>query len=263
MPAITVSDETHFQYNHSSQSTSSQSASPLSPSLSRSLSTSYHPENVQLNHKWDNRYDLSMEEFLRYLPKVELHVHLDGAMDPLFLWDYLKRRSSGSSSSTGSGESGRYLECECLPEEVTLPWNNQTLKVRSAVEACTTLQQFTTLVTCRGKRSLFAMLECFEIFVPIVRGNVVLLEQLAYDFCQRQFSQCVIYTEVRYSPHFLASEEEEEKGDGDDSDDNNDDNSDGNGEDTSTSTNTSKKRKRKDTGARASARDVIDAITRG
>eukprot|EP01083_Nonionella_stella_P074702 202750_1 len=107
MPAITVSDETHFQYNHSSQSTSSQSASPLSPSLSRSLSTSYHPENVQLNHKWDNRYDVSMEEFLRYLPKVELHVHLVGAMDPLFLWNYLKSSSSSSSgdSSEGDGES--------------------------------------------------------------------------------------------------------------------------------------------------------------
>eukprot|EP01083_Nonionella_stella_P187117 686842_1 len=125
MPAITVSGETHFQYNHNHSTSSQSPSSPSpSPSLSRSLSTSYHPENVQLNHKWDNRYDLSMEEFLRYMPKVELHVHLDGAMDPLFLWDYLKRSSSsiGEGGSSGEGEGGssssggRYLECECLPE---------------------------------------------------------------------------------------------------------------------------------------------------
>jgi adenosine deaminase len=32
------------------------------------------------------------------------------------------------------------------------------------------------------------------------------LEQLAFDFCQRQWEQHVIYTEVRYSPHLLAEE---------------------------------------------------------
>ena len=124
------------------------------------------------------------------------------------------------------------------------------------MEACTTLEEFTTLITCRGERSLFAMLECFEIFVPIVRGNLVLLEQLAFDFCQRQFSQRVIYTEVRYSPHFLVkvAEKECEDEDGDGSgggNSNSNSNSDGDGGGTM--------KKHKSTGAR----DVIDAITRG
>jgi adenosine deaminase len=48
------------------------------------------------------------------------------------------------------------------------------------------------------------MLNCFEIFLPLVRRNLSLLEQLAFDFCQRQWEQNTIYTEVRYSPHLLA-----------------------------------------------------------
>jgi adenosine deaminase len=48
------------------------------------------------------------------------------------------------------------------------------------------------------------MLNCFEVFLPIVRGNLVLIEELAFDFCKRQWEQNVVYTEVRYSPHLLA-----------------------------------------------------------
>ena len=50
------------------------------------------------------------------------------------------------------------------------------------------------------------MLKCFETFVPIVRGDLDLLECLAFDFVKRQAKQNVIYTEVRYNPHFLANE---------------------------------------------------------
>ena len=48
------------------------------------------------------------------------------------------------------------------------------------------------------------MLKCFETFVPIVRGDLDLLEKLAHDFVKRQSKQNIVYTEVRYSPHFLA-----------------------------------------------------------
>lgn len=48
------------------------------------------------------------------------------------------------------------------------------------------------------------MLNCFEVFLPLVRGNLHLIEQLSYDFCQRQWEQNVVYCEVRYSPHLLA-----------------------------------------------------------
>ena len=72
------------------------------------------------------------------------------------------------------------------------------------VQKCKTEKQYHDLCTCRGYRSLKAMLNCFEIFLPLVRGNLELIEQLAFDFCQRQWEQHAIYTEVRYSPHLLA-----------------------------------------------------------
>jgi adenosine deaminase len=48
------------------------------------------------------------------------------------------------------------------------------------------------------------MIKCFEHFIPIVRGDLDLIEMLAYEFVKRQSTQNVIYTEVRYSPHLLA-----------------------------------------------------------
>jgi len=122
--------------------------------------------------------------------QIELHVHLDGAFDPDFLWNYM--RSNPESLL-------------CLPVSVELPWApSKTLDVRKLVEDCETPADFHRLCTCRGNRSLKAMLNCFEIFMPLVRRNLDLIEQLAFDFCQRQWEQNTIYTEVRYSPHFLA-----------------------------------------------------------
>ena len=63
------------------------------------------------------------------------------------------------------------------------------------------------MCTCRGKRSLFAMFKCFEVFVPIVQDNLTLLEQLAHEFVKGQALQNVIYTEVRYSPHLFSKGE--------------------------------------------------------
>ena len=48
------------------------------------------------------------------------------------------------------------------------------------------------------------MIKCFEIFTPIVRGNLDAIEELARRFVEGQAKQNVIYTEVRYSPHLLA-----------------------------------------------------------
>jgi adenosine deaminase len=50
------------------------------------------------------------------------------------------------------------------------------------------------------------MLTCFEFLFPLVYDNLELLEHLAFDFVKRQHEQNVIYTEVRYSPHLLATD---------------------------------------------------------
>ncbi|CAB9516965.1 Adenosine deaminase [Seminavis robusta] len=168
----------------------------------------YHPPSRQVRYlkehggkKWEE-YSEELEEFVRECPKVELHVHLDGSLDPDFLWHCLQQYED-----QGQGWIG------CLPVSTTLPWDPQhPLPVRHLVQNCKTVDDFHNLCTCRrGERSLQHMLTCFEIFLPLVRGAPqpawLLLEELAYDFCRRQWEQNVVYTEVRYNPHLLMHED--------------------------------------------------------
>jgi len=124
------------------------------------------------------------------LTQVELHVHLDGAFDELVMFAEAKALQA-------SGRAHNFL-----PENVTL--FGETYPVRRAVEGCSSGQDFKRLASCKGKRSLHAMFRCFEIFLPIVRGRLPLIEELAFRFVERQAAQSVVYTEVRYSPHLLA-----------------------------------------------------------
>ena len=64
--------------------------------------------------KWQH-YNADMEDFLRKLPKVELHVHLDGSFDPKLLYSLFETSQK---------------EYECLPEETFCPWDQTFLPVR-------------------------------------------------------------------------------------------------------------------------------------
>lgn len=142
--------------------------------------------SLESNHKWD--YSSEIEKLVRWIPKVELHVHFDGSWDPTIIYNHLQ-------------ENGNH---DLLPEKSILPWDQSEYPVRQLVRECKNKMEFHSICTCRGKRSLFEMIKAFEIFLPLVRGNLELLEDLAVDFCKRQAQQHVIYTEMRYSPHLLA-----------------------------------------------------------
>lgn len=144
--------------------------------------------DILTNEKWN--YTSDMESFLRSIPKVELHVHLDGSFETNVLLDHLKTLG----------------ELKHIPEEIILPWDQSTMPLRNALQSCKTVDDLHALCTCRGKRSLKEMIKCFEIFLPIVRGDLNLIENLSYDFCRRQSKCNVIYSEVRYSPHLLAED---------------------------------------------------------
>jgi adenosine deaminase len=133
-------------------------------------------------------YNEEIEQFIQEMPKIELHVHLDGSFSPEILFNYIKKS-----------------DCfDILPQNSVLPWDQSLWPVRSLVKNCCGWMEFHQLCTCRGKSSLLEMIKCFEIFIPLVQGNLPLLEELAFDFCKRQAEQRVIYTECRYSPHLLA-----------------------------------------------------------
>ncbi len=117
-------------------------------------------------------------------------MHLDGCFDSELLYSYIS-----------SSQDTIYKR---LPEQAHCPWDDSTIPIRSAIEACQNSQDLHSLCTCRGKRSLHEMIKCFEHFIPIVRGDLELIERIAFDLVKRQASQNIVYTEVRYSPHLLA-----------------------------------------------------------
>ncbi len=48
-----------------------------------------------------------LEQFVQSVPKIELHVHLDGSFDPYQLWSYLKKHPE---------------LIQCFPVEKKMPW---------------------------------------------------------------------------------------------------------------------------------------------
>ncbi len=42
--------------------------------------------------------------------------------------------------------------------------------------------------------------------MPIVAGDIEALERVAYEFAEDQAIQGVLYTEVRFSPHYLSGD---------------------------------------------------------
>ena len=136
---------------------------------------------------------MATSRLLSMLPKIELHTHFDGALCNNLLFDHLTNPSS--------------LPRPSIPTTTNLPWKpDSPFPVAATLNNAKTLNSFNSICTCSSHRSLISMLECFELFTPIIRGNLALLEANALEFVRKQHDNNVIYTEVRYSPHFLATE---------------------------------------------------------
>uniref|UniRef100_A0A183FTQ0 adenosine deaminase n=1 Tax=Heligmosomoides polygyrus TaxID=6339 RepID=A0A183FTQ0_HELPZ len=52
--------------------------------------------------------------------------------------------------------------------------------------------------------NLSKLLEAFDLFLPVVRGDKVAIERIAYEMCDDQAADGVVYFEGRYSPHLLC-----------------------------------------------------------
>ena len=72
---------------------------------------------------------------------MELHVHLDGAFDHKLLFELAKSR------------------VDELPLEVESAVTGKAMPLREQVRACAKQEDFEKLITCKGQRSLKAMLD--------------------------------------------------------------------------------------------------------
>ena len=102
--------------------------------------------------------------------RVELHVHFDGAGRRETLWEAI--RSKG-------GE---------------LPGDGSFRAFEAAVEV-------------RKPKDLLHFLKSFGHFCNAYMGDVAVTRRMAVEFCEDQAANGVAYTEARFSPHLMASEE--------------------------------------------------------
>lgn len=105
------------------------------------------------------------------LPKsrVELHVHLDGALRIQTIIELAKKKQLPLPS----------YEEKCLRQYVSVSLNKPS--------------------------SLTGFLGCFHVFHQVMMDDVIAIERIAHEFCEDQASSGVLYFEVRYSPHLLCT----------------------------------------------------------
>ncbi|XP_014799112.1 PREDICTED: adenosine deaminase [Calidris pugnax] len=100
-------------------------------------------------------------------PKVELHVHLDGAIRPETILHFGRKRG------------------------VPLPGS--------------TVDDLLKHVSYKTPLSLTQFLEKFNHYMPAIAGDREAVRRIAYELVETKAKEGVIYVEVRYSPHLLAN----------------------------------------------------------
>ncbi|XP_071479602.1 adenosine deaminase-like [Diadema antillarum] len=100
-------------------------------------------------------------------PKVQLHIHIDGAVRHETLWRIARKKG------------------------IPLPGR--------------TLPEFVETFRNQKRRDFATFLSNFDLILPIIRGDQDVISQVAYELCEDQAREGVRYFEARYCPHFLAS----------------------------------------------------------
>ncbi|XP_056129869.1 adenosine deaminase isoform X1 [Lampris incognitus] len=100
-------------------------------------------------------------------PKVELHVHLDGAIRVSTILEVAKRRG------------------------IRLPADTE--------------EEMTQIIIVQKPATLTEFLGKFAEYMHVIAGDREAIKRIAYEFVEDKAKEGVIYVEVRYSPHLLAN----------------------------------------------------------
>lgn len=101
---------------------------------------------------------------IRPMTRVELHVHLDGALRHDTIWELARERN------------------------VALPGRG-------------TFKEMIDYLVVKTPKDLFSFLSRFDIVHASIRGNLKSIERVAYEFVEDQALLGIAYTEARFCPH--------------------------------------------------------------
>ena len=136
-------------------------------------------------------HGLSRSDFCARAPKVELHVHLDGAFDASYLYACARRH------------------VDALPASIEL-FGRAPFPLQRAIRESASEQDFVaaSFHLPESTNTLVDFLAPFPISMSIVHTAMAAeglapVEEIASLFAKRQHESNVIYTEVRYNPHLF------------------------------------------------------------
>ncbi|KAG0712426.1 Adenosine deaminase [Chionoecetes opilio] len=165
-------------------------------------------------------------EPLKRRPKsrVELHVHLDGALRHETLWEVMRATTSTSAEKAFHSVAVAQVKAR-WPVAV---WILGTLRRRSPdttvlvvrsdlihgipsparqkglpLPGNGSLSDLKEALKVQQPRDLTHYLQALTIYLPAIVGDTALIERMAYEFIEDQARDCVAYCEVRFPPHSL------------------------------------------------------------
>lgn len=71
------------------------------------------------------------------------------------------------------------------------------------------LEEFSDSVSIGNKKYFDSLTHCLTLFnnvLSLISGNKEYLERIAYEICEDQYNNNVLYTEIRYNPHILKGD---------------------------------------------------------